>query len=323
MNTDEIHIAILLATYNGEKYLREQMESLLTQKKVTTKIYIHDDFSTDGTKKIIEQVSSQFPNRVIMINSSHSLGVVKSYQFLLDNVDADFYLFSDQDDVWDENKVSEEIFLLKQFEGIPSLVYSDLEIVDSKLNVLSQSMFRSMNVINTDKTAMLLTQNVITGNTVAFNKALRNLIVNHFRMDDGLILMHDGWLGLVSSIYGKIFFLSRPTVKYRQHESNVVGARKNKIDKLLHIEHLKQAVINTILQGRALNKKMSLFTDSTLSFSQRQKAEQLVSSYAMLPKCSTFDKLNIMRKYSFRKQGLLRNVLFVLIVLNIKDRIND
>lgn len=323
MNMDKIHIAILLATYNGEKYLREQMESLLTQKKVTTMIYVHDDFSTDGTKKIIEQVSSQFPNRVIMINSSHNLGVVKSYQFLLDNVDADFYLFSDQDDVWDENKVSEEIFLLKQFEGVPSLVYSDLEIVDSKLNVLSQSMFRSMNVINTDKTSMLLTQNVITGNTVAFNKALRNLIVNYFRMDDDLILMHDGWLGLVSSIYGKIFFLNRPTVKYRQHESNVVGARKNKIDKLLHIEQLKQAVINTILQGQVLNKKMSSFTDSNLNLPQRQIAEQLVSSYAMLPKCSKFDKLNVMRKYSFRKQGLLRNVLFVLIVLNIKDRIND
>lgn len=203
---DEAKVAILLATYNGEKYVEEQIESLMTQKGIETKVYIHDDLSTDNTMGIVEKMSSKYPNRITIINSTQNLGVVKSYQFLLDNVEADFYFFSDQDDVWCEDKVIQEINILAMSEKRPALVYSDLQIVDANLNVISNSMFNHMNVKNTDKLCMLLVQNVITGNTVGFNLSLRNLLVNVFRMDNESVLMHDGWIGLIASIYGDLSF---------------------------------------------------------------------------------------------------------------------
>lgn len=314
---DEAKVAILLATYNGEKYVEEQIESLMTQKGIETKLYIHDDLSTDNTMSIVEKMSSKYPNRITLINSTQNLGVVKSYQFLLDNVEADFYFFSDQDDVWCEDKVIQEINILAMSEKRPALVYSDLQIVDANLNVISNSMFNHMNVKNTDKLCMLLVQNVITGNTVGFNLSLRNLLVNVFRMDNESVLMHDGWIGLIASIYGDLSFLNKPTIYYRQHTNNVVGAKKGKLRKIFQINRLRRSIINTILQAKELDKKLSLIPDTDENFCG------IIHSYAAILQNSSIIRIKILLKNHIRKQGMLRNLFFfVLLFTEAKERNN-
>lgn len=317
VNFTNLDVAVLLTTYNGEKYIDEQINSILRQKNVKVKIYVHDDFSQDNTLELVKKLQNEYPEQIFILESKNNLGVIRSYQFLLDNVKADYYFFSDQDDVWHEDKVAEELkLLLNQNINIPALVYSDLEIVDANLNMLSSSMFKKMNVKSTDKTAMLLVQNVITGNTVAFNSALRNFIIRDFRMEDDRILMHDGWLGLVASIYGKLLFLDEPMVKYRQHGNNVVGANKKKIFALFNIKKLKYGVIKTILQSQALENKIIKSDNDLLT-----EDKKIVKIYADIISIPRIMRLNYCLRIPLRKQGLLRNILFLLFILTIKDEV--
>ncbi|MBZ5975034.1 glycosyltransferase family 2 protein [Leuconostoc gelidum subsp. gelidum] len=314
---DKEQIAVLVATYNGEKYLTEQIKSLLIQKKVDVTIYIHDDYSKDGSFEIINRLSSEFPDKIKVLNSDKNLGVVRTYQFLLDNVEADYYFFCDQDDVWYDDKIIQEVKILVHSDNRPALVYSDLEVVDSDLNTITNSMFTHMNVKNSEKTSMLLTQNVITGNTVGFNRALRNLVVNVFRMDNDFVLMHDGWLGLIASIYGDLIFLNKPTVKYRQHANNVIGARKSKLNKLFKVNKLRKAIVNTILQAELLDKKMSLVVDTN------SKSQNIVHSYATILNYTPKKRLRLLIKNQLKKQGLLRNIVFVILILTEKRAITN
>lgn len=311
VNIDEAQVAILLATYNGEKYIREQIESLLTQKEIEAKIYIHDDFSTDDTKKIVEKISDEYPGRIVMINSAHNLGVVKSYQFLLDNVEAEFYFFSDQDDVWDERKVEKEIKKIELQEEIPIMVYSDLSIVDAQLNVISESMFRKMNVKNTNEVNKLLVQNVITGNTVAFNRKLRDLIVFNFRMDSQAVRMHDGWLGLVASAYGKLEFIDSPTVQYRQHGNNVVGAKKvGIVSKILDINNMNKSVVLMMEQAKLLENKMAQYPNKS-----KKGAYKIIFNYSKMLTLTKWKRIQILSKYHIKKQGKLRNIGYLVLIL--------
>lgn len=309
---EPIQVAVLLATYNGEKYLEEQITSILNQKDVEVELYVHDDFSKDNTLKIIEKLSESYPDQIKIINSAANLGVVKTYQFLLDQVVADYYFFSDQDDVWFDNKIINEVNMMAEFNNQPSLVYSDLEIVDSDLNVISESMFSHMNVKNTNQLEKLLVQNVITGNTVGFNRKLRDLVINSFRMDSKHVLMHDGWLGLVAASYGKLLFLDRATVKYRQHGNNVVGARKSHFTRIFQIEKLRKAVLNTILQAKILNEKMKNYNHTDA------KTIRLIDEYAKILECNPVQRFFILLRNGYRKQGIVRNIIFYMLVVTEK-----
>lgn len=315
MNFNSLDVAVLLTTFNGENYIQEQLYSIINQKNVKAKIYVHDDFSQDNTLQLIKKVQAEFPNRIFIIKSDTNLGVVQSYQFLLDNVEADYYFFSDQDDVWLDDKITKELgALTHKDESLPALVYSDLKIVDKNLNILSTSMFKKMKVSNTDRTEMLLVQNVITGNTVGFNKVLRNLIIKSFRMEDSKILMHDIWVGLVASLYGSIVFLDEPTVKYRQHGNNVVGAKRKKLSEIFNIRELKQAIFNTMLQAKVLEKNMLTYSGTNSS-----KIKKSVGLYANLITLSKTKRLWYCLIIPFRKQKFLRNIMFLFLVLIMKD----
>lgn len=313
----EFSIAILLATYNGERYIKEQIESILQQQDVTLTIYVHDDLSEDRTLQIIEEMSQIHPDNINILSSDGNLGVVNTYQFLLDNVLADYYFFSDQDDVWYLDKIVQELELLKKANFKPALVYSDLKVVDQNLGTINTSMFQHMNFQPTTTTDMLLTQNVITGNTVGINRPLRDLIVNYFRMNSKKILMHDGWLGLIASIYGEVFFLNKPTVQYRQHQNNVVGARKRGISRLFDVQSMRDAIISTTLQANELENKMCTYsTEKGLTIRNN------VSAYANLFRYNRLKRLQILFYNGFKKQGTLRNILYIILIFTerkIKD----
>lgn len=230
-------VAILMSTYNGEDYLDDQIQSIIDQSYKNWTLYIRDDGSDDNTVGIIKKYTEKYSN-IIFFNDGNikNIGVVRSFLDLLENTNADYYMFSDQDDFWLKDKVKDSLFLLKQKEPGPVCVFTDVEIVDKNLKSI-----RRMNGDNiwTDFVLLLFT-NCVTGCTMLFNSELKKLI-KFDEMDYKKIFMHDWWIGLIASAFGKLVYLNKPTMQYRQHGDNVVGSnKKNTLPHILYrITHLK------------------------------------------------------------------------------------
>ena len=137
------HIAILMATYNGAKYLREQIDSILSQTSGLWHLYIHDDGSKDGTIEILNDYATRCAETVTVLDYPSQGGALQNFMSLLEKVEADYYMFSDQDDVWYPTKVEKSYLAMKEQEALhpdkPIIVHSDVRVVDSQLNVLHPS----------------------------------------------------------------------------------------------------------------------------------------------------------------------------------------
>lgn len=218
---EDLSVAVLMSTYNGEKYLEEQIESILNQKYDNIHLYIRDDGSKDDTHKIIKKYSDN-NSKVSFINehSIKNIGVVRSFFSLLLTTKADLYMFSDQDDIWLPSKVSDSVRKIKQLDYInrPCVVYSNLKIVNEKLegnDLLLDQHWQTL--------PYLLFTNNAYGCTMLFNNTLKDKIkFNSINYDR--IFMHDWWLMLIAAEFGEIKYLSEPTILYRQHGDNQVGA---------------------------------------------------------------------------------------------------
>lgn len=225
-------VAILLTTYNGERYIRQQFDSILAQTFDNWHLYISDDCSTDTTNKIIEEYCGLYPDRFTNMQNRIRFGNARDHFLcLLSNVDAEYYMFSDQDDVWLPWKVEETIALLRSLEKKyalqPIMVHTDLEVVDKDLHTISNSFIKAskLNPQACNFYSQLI-QNCVTGCTMAFNAELRKLVTDiHINLgEESPILMHDWWIGIVAYCFGIVSFLDKPTVKYRQHDTNAIGA---------------------------------------------------------------------------------------------------
>ena len=225
-------IYILMATYNGEKYISEQIDSLLNQTYRNWTLCIHDDNSKDKTVEIIKHYKTKYPDKIKFLNDNLSTGGAKeNFTYLLNNIDDnfDYLMFCDQDDVWLENKI--EITLSKMLEiekensSKPILIHTDLKVVDEKLNIISTSMFKhqKLNLNNQNNIAMISMENIITGCTMMLNKQL-SLVSKEIPNE---AIMHDWWIAIITlRERGVIAFVNEGTILYRQHESNTIGSKK-------------------------------------------------------------------------------------------------
>lgn len=225
-------IVILLATYNGEKYLKEQLESLLNQSYNDFTVIIRDDGSTDSTFAIIEKYRDRYPDRFLVINDAvQHRGARDSFMYLLECVDADYYFFCDQDDVWLPNKVEISLHKMKKMEaaypGLPVMVHTDLRIVDENLSPLYDSLWRwaGFDVDLNKKFNYSVMGNVFTGCTMIINSAARQKSLPIHPKS----AMHDEWIGLIVAKYGKVDNIKEQTILYRQHGKNVcsIGLQKD------------------------------------------------------------------------------------------------
>lgn len=221
-------ITVLLAAWNGEKYLREQMESLLGQTNQEFTILISDDCSTDRTPEIISEYESRFPDRVKSLKNLKPSGSARNNFFRLLKAASDEYLmFCDQDDIWLPDKVEVTFKEMKKMENVwgrdmPLLVHTDLSVTDQAGTVVYPSMARYQKIgVYDNRTSHYLVENNITGNTMMINRSLKDLMADIPKT----CVMHDWWLGLMASCFGKISYIDRPLVLYRQHGSNQVGAK--------------------------------------------------------------------------------------------------
>lgn len=233
-------VDILLATYNGEKYIREQIESILNQTHKEFRLLISDDGSKDGTHQILEEYKNK-DNRIEIFVQKENLGVVKNFEFLLGKVENRYYMFSDQDDIWKENKIEKS---LEKIEEGFDLVYTDLEVVDENLNVTYSSYWKLKGIYNKIKKynnfEALYLNNFVTGCTIISKKEL----INSFMPlpNTSKYVLHDYWISLILSQNEKIAYIEEPLIKYRQHKNNKVGSKK-KSDELKSIDEIRRLFI--------------------------------------------------------------------------------
>lgn len=221
-------LAILLSTYNGAKYLREQLDSLLLQSYKDWELYIRDDGSTDGTLSIISEYASRYSNIHFIVDNEKQKGPRDSFMHLLKLIDAQYYMFCDQDDIWLEDKIEKTFVKLKEVEieklDSPILVCSDLCVVDEKLSVISNSLWdmsKVMPSILSRNYKYLSVCNFVTGCTVMINNKVKQIAFPTPKD----FPMHDYYLALCVSYKGGILsYINYPLILYRQHGNNSIGA---------------------------------------------------------------------------------------------------
>ena len=230
-------VQVLLSTYNGETYLKQQLDSILNQKNVAVKLFVRDDGSSDGTVDILRAYAALHDN--ICYLCGENCGVVASFfrLFELSDPDVDFYALSDQDDVWDEDKLSIACQKLEQMRkskspkkkkndsqirtfATPLLYCCDAWNTDDALNLLPESMQTAGKELVPDFRNALI-ENIARGASIVFNQALMSYIRISMPQD---IYMHDWWLYLVASCFGEVCYDSAAHYKYRQHAGNALGA---------------------------------------------------------------------------------------------------
>jgi rhamnosyltransferase len=239
-------ICVLLSTYNGEKFLAAQVDSLLCQKGVEIIVLVRDDGSKDDTVSILESYAKK-EERFSFYNGQN-IGPAQSFFDLIKNSpDADYYAFCDQDDVWDEDKLERAIeFLEKEDNTKPNLYYSNLRIVDQKLNFYRLS--HSTPLVQESKYSAL-TENMATGCTVVFNDIAANIAR---RAMPEYCSMHDTWMYLICKFFGKVVYDFTAHISYRQHGNNVVGTYLEKKTLKLYVARIKR-LFNRKLQPRYNN----------------------------------------------------------------------
>ena len=217
---------MLVSTYNGEKYLSQQLDSILGQQNVDVSILVRDDGSKDDTIAMLEDYTTRYSN--VSFYQGENAGPCMSFFDLLKHADGyDYYAFCDQDDVWDNDKLSSAVEkLCRQPKDIPVLYCSNLKVVDEKLNFCRkahQKSYRSNNRYSG------LVDFFAVGCTEVFNQKAVDMTRAHIRKD---CLMHDSWIFMICNFFGRVIYDNEAHINYRQHSHNVVGTNKNSLGKL-------------------------------------------------------------------------------------------
>lgn len=226
-NNKEKRIAILMATYNGRKYLGEQIDSILSQSSRQWHLYIHDDGSTDGTIELLNDYAEKHPEWVTILDYPSQGGALQNFMSLLEKVEADYYMFSDQDDVWHPTKVALSYQAMQEQEAMhpdkPIIVHSDVRVVDGDLNLLHPS-YREYGHIYPDavKDFKSCVINITLGCAMLFNRKARAVSLDRSWQH---ALMHDGWVTTRTfAENGIVYAMPEALLEYRNHGDNTVGA---------------------------------------------------------------------------------------------------
>lgn len=246
-------ISILLSVYNGENYICEMLDSLQSQTLQDFVCYIIDDGSKDNSIDVIKSWINEkdASNRFVFLDKKGKGSAKDSFLFLLKEVESDYYMFADQDDVWLPGKVEEtykRIVEIEKGKTVPSCVFSDMYVTDEKLSIISDSFLGVLQRNGNDlRFQRIMIDNPAAGCTMIINKRLRDMAILLENID--LIIMHDQFIAALAAAFGKIDFINKPLVYYRQHENNEMGA-DSETGKERSIRNIEDAV-----QGNFFEKK--------------------------------------------------------------------
>jgi glycosyltransferase involved in cell wall biosynthesis len=303
-------VDIALATFNGERYLPDLLESIKQQTHNNWHIIAGDDGSTDQTAEILNAFSVDHPSRTTLLPVTKRLGAKGNFSRILQACRSEYVLPADQDDVWLPHKIERSLHLAQAIEkenpaGTPVLVHSDASVTDETLQILDPSLWHHQNLCPEYglKFKNLLVQNVITGCTVLANRTLLNMALPISPES----VMHDWWLGLTAAAFGKIGYLTEPSLLYRQHTGNQLGAK----------EWSPRYVATEAVSGIDVLKKRIHATQQQAASFKTRFAEQLgtneqivLDAYIRLSHCDPIRRRLLAAHHRFHKCGILRTAGF-------------
>lgn len=239
-------ISVAMCTYDGERFLREQLASIAAQGRTPDELVVCDDRSSDSTRDIVREFAAAAPFAVRLHVNERNLGSTKNFERAIGLCEGELIALSDQDDVWLPSKLGriEERFAKEPRAG---LVFSDAEVVDESLRPLGYSLWESVGFDPAHRRLVrggraldvLLPGWTVTGATLAFRSAYRNLVLE---IPDDLALIHDGWIALMIASVAEVSFIEEPLVKYRQHSRQQIGARERKAREAAGVEGVREAI---------------------------------------------------------------------------------
>lgn len=356
-------IGVLMASFNGRKYIGQQLDSILLQSRKDIRILVSDDCSADGSAELLERYGEEYKGRLLVLHRSfpsggaadHFLRLLKlmadhkpgregelekdlwkykglegeGRSFLEELARSEYFMLSDQDDVWFPYKGQRLLERMRSIEAeepvwgtsqgqvqpgpvdrkpmapgtcVPILVHSDLRVVDEELRVIAPSFF-AYQKISPDRTRLsqLLVQNNVTGGAVMINRGMLPFLE---RIPD-VCLMHDAWLALIASAFGRIGYVGEALYCYRQHSHNTLGAEKG--DSLESVE----ARIRDGGVARENYRKMFAQAECLLRLYEDRMGpdeKKTLEKFIELPGRSRLEIMYLILRYGFTKNTCLRTL---------------
>jgi glycosyltransferase involved in cell wall biosynthesis len=287
---------VAMATYNGERFLREQLNSILWQTYSNLELIIADDCSTDGTREILREYVDRYPNVHVYLNETN-LGMVKNFEKALRHCSGELIAWSDQDDIWLPDKIQ---YLFDNLDDDVTMVYHDSAYVDSAANFMNKKVsdFRNLvsgrNLFAMDAEGGLF----ICGHASLFRSKLLNraLPLNKY-------ITHDGWIIYVAMLEGNLKALTDVKVLYRQHDSNVYGGPHSRVKRS---DNKSPVEYNLVERTDAL---LSMLSDSDVEFRiflEKMRRYYLYPSFINNVKRMYLRFKYINKIYTPRKRNILR-----------------
>ena len=275
-------IDILLATYNGSKYLHEQLDSILSQSYENINVIIRDDGSSDNTVMIIKEYE-QKDNRVKLLSDNlGNLGFVRNFEELMKNSTSEYLMFSDQDDIWYNNKVETSYKRIKAIEekngkSCPILVHTNSKIMNYETR--TKSLFISDCAKNSSFENSFFNF-FVQGSTMLINGSLKREALPFSKE----VYLHDRYLHLIAEFIGIRSYIDVPTMDYRQHSNNEIGSSVNVIDKIKNKRYFNLK-----------DRELLIFLDNTYSAKLDEIKKEKMDSYRLIVNnsISRFKRLKI------------------------------
>jgi glycosyltransferase involved in cell wall biosynthesis len=314
----EPKVDVLLSVYNGALYLEQQIHSILNQTYGNWRLLIRDDRSTDHSLDIIKRYRDQYPDRIFLDDQEpRNLGASRSFGYLLEKADAPYMMFCDQDDVWYPDKIEISLTAMRRLESEypdkPVLVHTDLEVVNASLEKISDSFWKYQKLNGDARTLnQLLVQNHITGCTMMINRRLRDLCLP---IPEEAI-MHDWWIAAVCAAFGNIVSVPRPTIKYRQHGNNEVGAKRFDWKTAFGLVSKRKQLLENIRKAVRQAEKFHIQYKALLN----PKDLEMVRKYMRITHFPRIYRLYLLVKYRLYKFAFIRNIGYMIMLLLVPRR---
>lgn len=312
-------ITIIMAVYNGQEYIREQLESLKDQTYTEWRLVIRDDRSSDKTAEIVKKFSDEVEQEVIFkVNEKPSGSAKNNFALLINDAkESDYVMFCDQDDIWKKDKIEITFNKMKQAEerygrDFPLLVHGDVEVIDENGNINADSMFEMSHINADSKLPQILIQNHVTGCTMMCNKKLIAGISEYASSE--YIIMHDYLAALYASVFGKIEVIKKPLLGYRQHLGNSVGAKNNNnpVYLLKRLANGRKSYKEAMETSRNQVKFFVEIYREELAAEKYCKEYELMSGYASLGSRAKLYRIMFYKKNHIWKNGTIRKIMQVI-----------
>ena len=300
-------VAVILSYYNGDKFIKEQIDSILTQSYHLLHIFVCDDKSNPPLCLQSLNLDKGQTSKISVVSRAKNLGYTYNFLNGLANAEGDFeyFAFSDQDDIWHENKLEKAIEKLEKVaKNVPALYFARTEIADAKCE---QTLGLSPLFSKPPSFKNALVQNIGGGNTMVLNKAAKNIIIKS--SGETSVISHDWWCyQIISGVGGNIIYDSKPCLKYRQHSNNIVGANTS--------WRARNSRIRGLIQGRFrtwndVNLKALAFNKHMLTNAN----QRVLDDFTKARDCSILMRVALLRRSGVHRQTLLDNVALLLFVL--------